>query len=228
MKQQRAKSQLCFSKTIQMNEQRPKAYVCFVCNLISDTLEEFRSHIVENHEEGTDFILCPCENCGIPVRDLRTHCVTKHPDFTIPQGYPLRPIILRDSKIKKNKKKSNTWKTGYFFSQKNGKNLYFRSGLECEFYKILEKKSDVVRYSVESLEIDYFYEGGKHRYIPDIFVEYNTGKKELWEIKPKNQTKLPKNVAKWQAANEYCKKRNWNFIVLTEAGLKILKKKGKI
>jgi hypothetical protein len=211
-----------------MHEQRPKAHVCFVCNIIFDTVEEFRSHIVQDHEEGTDFILCPHPDCQIPVRDLRVHCALKHPEMRIPEGYPLRPIILRDARIKKSKKKSNTWKQGYFFSKKNNKDLFFRSGLESEFYKILEKKGDVARYNVECLEIEYFYEGGKHRYIPDILVEYTDGRKELWEIKPKSQTKMPKNVAKWAAANEYCKKRNWNFIVLTEAGLKILKKKGKI
>lgn len=211
-----------------MSEKRPKYHVCFVCSLFFDTIEEFRTHIVQNHEEGTDFIICPHEECKIPVRELKTHCILKHPGFQIPTGYPTRPIILRDSKIKKNKKKIRPFKTGFFNSRKNSKKLYFRSGLECEFYKILESKSDVVRYTAEPLEINYFYEGASHRYIPDIFVEYNDGKKELWEIKPKSQTKMPKNVAKWQAANEYCKKRNWNFIVLTETGLKILKKKGKI
>jgi hypothetical protein len=212
-----------------MNENRPKAHVCFVCDLIFDSLEEFRSHIVTTHEEGTDYILCPNADCNIPVRELKVHFALKHPEFTIPAGYPTRPIIIRDAKIKKrNKKKVKAFKTGYFYSKKNNKNLFFRSGFESEFYKILEHKKDVTRYSAEPCEIEYFYEGCKHRYIPDIFVEYNDGKKELWEIKPKSQTKLPKNVAKWQAANEFCKKRNWDFVVLTEKGLKLLKKNGKI
>jgi len=75
------------------------------------------------------------------------------------------------------------------------------------------------------LEIEYVYEGKLRKYIPDILVEYNTGKKELWEIKPKNQTKIPKNLAKWKAADEYCRKRNIEFIVFTEKGLRMLKNK---
>lgn len=190
-----------------------------------DTIEEFRTHIVTSHEEGIDYITCPCKECGIPVRDLRTHVALKHPEFKIPDGQALRPTILRD--VKPNKKKRKTvFKTGFFNSKKNNKQLFFRSGFECEFYKVLEKRNDVVRYSAESLEIEYFFEGTTHRYIPDILVEYKNGKKEIWEIKPKNQTKLPRNLAKWQAANEFCKKRNWEFIVLTERGLRMMKKKG--
>ena len=116
------------------------------------------------------------------------------------------------------------FKQGTFYSKKNNKNLFFRSGLESEFYKVLEKKQDVIRYAVECVEIEYVYEGKVRRYIPDILIEYNNGKKEIWEIKPKNQTKIPKNLAKWDAASSYCKKRNMEFVVLTERGLRILKK----
>jgi hypothetical protein len=202
---------------------RIKNFCCFVCDNIFETLEEFRSHIVTEHEEGTDFIICPCETCKIPVRDLRTHVALKHPEFKIPEGYPVRPVILRDSKFKK--KRKTAFKQGNFYSKKNNKQLFFRSGMESEFYKCLEKKNDVVKYQVESLEIEYVYEGKLRKYIPDILVEYNTGKKELWEIKPKNQTKIPKNLAKWKAADEYCRKRNIEFIVFTEKGLRMLKNK---
>jgi len=210
------------------NQPRIKNYVCFVCSLMIESLEEFRTHIVQNHEEGTDYITCPCDNCKIPVRDLKTHYAVKHPEHSIPSGYPTRPIIIRDARVKKGKKKVTKFKTGSFYSKKNNKDLYFRSGLESEFYKILEKRRDVLNYSVEALEIEYYFEGYTHRYIPDILVEFTDGRKELWEIKPKSQTKLPKNTAKWSAANEYCKKRNWKFIVLTENGLKMLKKGRKI
>lgn len=204
------------------NNKRVKNFCCFVCDVIFDTLEEFRSHIVSEHEEGIDYVTCPHPECGCPVRDLRTHVALKHPEYTIPDGVPLRPTILRDSK---NKKKRNTaFKTGSFYSKKNNKQLHFRSGMECEFYKILEKRRDVVRYSAECLEIEYNFQGRTRRYIPDILVEFTNGKKQLWEIKPKNQTKLPKNLAKWEAANNYCQKRNIEFIVLTERGLKQLKK----
>ena len=201
-----------------INKQR--SYICFVCFESFDNLEGFRSHITNNHEEGTDYIICP--ECKTPLRELKKHYAIKHPDKTIPKDYPIRPIILRDA-IAKRPKKIPKFKTGFFFSKKNNKELYFRSGLECQFYQVLEKRKDILKYSVEPIEIDYIFEGYGHKYIPDILVEYATGKMQLWEIKPKNQTKLPKNLAKWSAASSYCKKRNWDFIILTEKGLRILK-----
>lgn len=195
-------------------------YLCFVCFEGFDHIDSFRDHIAQNHEEGTDYIVCPY--CKMPMRELRTHLALKHPTMPVPNDYPMKPIILRD--IKKQKKKKPTYKQGNFYSKKNKKDLFFRSGMELEFYKVLEDKNDVLAYNAEPIEIDYIFEGSTHRYIPDILVHYNSGEKQLWEIKPKSQTKLPKNKAKWAAANDYCKKRNWEFIVLTERGLRLLKK----
>ena len=107
-----------------MNEQRPKAHVCFVCDIIFDSVEEFRSHIVQDHEEGTDFILCPHPDCQIPVRDLRVHCALKHPEFKIPEGYPVRPIIIRDARIKKFKKKVTHGSKDIFFPKKTTNNYF--------------------------------------------------------------------------------------------------------
>ena len=197
-----------------------REYLCFVCFEGFDSIDSFRDHIVTNHEEGTDFIVCPA--CKMPLRELKTHFVLRHPEQSIPKDYPTKPIILRD--IKKPKHKKTNYKQGNFFSKKNNKDLFFRSGMELEFYKILEDKKDVTAYRAEPIEIDYYYEGSNHRYIPDILVEFNSGQKQLWEIKPKSQTKMPKNQAKWAAASDYCKKRNWEFIVLTERGLRLLKK----
>lgn len=70
--------------------------------------------------------------------------------------------------------------------------FFFRSGLELKFIKYLEKNRKVKRYKSESLQIEYFFNGRDHNYIPDILVEYTDGKIELWEIKPKSQTKWDK------------------------------------
>lgn len=203
-----------------MSVKNTRDYVCFVCFEGFEDIDSFRDHIITNHEEGTDFIFCP--HCRFPLRELKTHLALKHPELQIPKDYPTKPIILRD--IKKQKKKKPAYKQGNYFSKKNNKDLFFRSGMELEFYKILEDKNDVSKYNVEPIEIDYIFEGSPHRYIPDILVEYSDGKKQLWEIKPFHQRKLPKNQAKWKAANEYCKRRNWEFVVLTERGLRLFKK----
>jgi len=82
-----------------------------------------------------------------------------------------------------------------------------------------------------------------HRYFPDFYIKVKESngsiKKYLIEIKPKKQTIEPqvkkrktkgyiyevyeyaKNQAKWKAAEEFCKDRQWEFKVLTEDELGI-------
>jgi hypothetical protein len=42
------------------------------------------------------------------------------------------------------------------------------------------------------------------------------GHKEIWEVKPSNQTDLELNKNKWRAAEDACKVRGWKFEVFTE------------
>lgn len=77
-----------------------------------------------------------------------------------------------------------------------------------------------------------------HRYFPDFLAEIRTANGEIrtfmLEVKPKAQTKEPKkktrktkryisevvtwgiNQEKWKSAIEYCKKRGWEFRLITE------------
>lgn len=194
-------------------------YNCFVCSEEFSDIILMQDHIIKSHREGDDFIRC--NKCFAPIRDLIAHYRTKHIGCTIPPNTQTRAIIFRD--CYRNKK--TKFKQGTFFSEKTNKEIYFRSGLELKFYMKLEKNNNVKNYKVENIEIEYFFEGSRHNYIPDVVVEYTDGRIEMWEIKPKSQTKWPKNIAKWNAANSYCKKRNWEFIVVTENALKQRKKK---
>ena len=144
-----------------------RKYVCFVCGEEYMIDDDLKKHILGSHEISKDYVLCPLKRCGCPVRCLRTHFKSNHPQEKLPNVEQYKALIWKDQKTKK-KTITRKFKEGNFFSKKNN------------------------------------------------------GKKELWEIKPKSQTKLPKNKAKWGAANEYCKKRNWEFIVYTEKGLKDL------
>jgi hypothetical protein len=195
-------------------KKRLREYLCFVCSEEFEDYDSMKSHIFSNHREGDDFVVCT--KCFCPLRDLINHYKTKHIGCQIPPNSQIRPIILRD--CYKNKK--TKFKQGNYISQKTNRNVNFRSGLELKFYEQLEKNPKVRDYRVENINIEYFFEGTKHTYTPDVLVEYTDGKIEMWEIKPKSQTKWPKNLAKWQAANIFCKNRNWEFIVVTENALK--------
>jgi hypothetical protein len=202
-----------------------RKYTCFVCGINLNTHEEYKNHIVEKHELGRDYVLCPLQRCGYPVRCIKTHYKLHHPREKVPETRQLKATIWRDfSKNKKINKKPN-FKEGYFLSRKNNnKSLHYRSGYELEVYKALEEIDEVLEYYVEPIKIGYLFEGKKHTYNPDLVVIFYDNHKEIWEIKPSNQTDLPKNNAKWVACDNYCQTRGWKFVVITERGIGKLKK----
>jgi len=103
-----------------------------------------------------------------------------------------------------------------------------------------DQHQDVVWWKSEETIIPYRspVDGKMHRYFPDFLI--NTKNRQglsetmLIEVKPKAQTVEPKkkstvtkrylnevftwgvNSAKWAAAEEYCKDKGWNFVIMTE------------
>lgn len=123
----------------------------------------------------------------------------------------------------------------------NPSEIYYRSSWELKLLMILDNHPDIIQYSSEEIVIPYRspIDNRIHRYFVDFYVKKrnaSNGKIEecLIEIKPKAQTTPPKvqpkptkkyitevktwgvNSAKWKAAEEYCKDRNWKFLIFTE------------
>lgn len=211
------------------NNGKKRTWQCFVCGKNHNDPQTFKEHIVENHEEGREFLLCPLKRCQSPVRDLYAHFKAKHPTEKIPTFKQNKAIIWADISTKNGEtkvtKRKPKFRSGHFVSIKNGCDVPYRSGLECSLYEIIEHTPEIIKYSAEPLSISYFFEGEKHEYIPDLQVQYSDGRIEIWEIKPMNETKLPKNQAKWESAAKYCKNRGWAFQVVTEKYISKLKKK---
>lgn len=126
--------------------------------------------------------------------------------------------------------------------------VFFRSSLELRFMIFLDSHDSILSWSSEEIIIPYYWEEDKkvHRYFPDFYVKMRNKNDEisesLIEIKPSKQLKPPpkktkinkvylsevlnysKNQAKWSAAEEYCKKRGWDFKIITEKDLFLGKK----
>jgi hypothetical protein len=109
----------------------------------------------------------------------------------------------------------------------------------------LDAHPDVIQWSSEEFAIPYRspIDGEIHRYFPDFWIKQKNqqGQEEIIvvEIKPKAQTEPPViqkrrtkryitevktwgiNSAKWQAASQFCSKRQWKFRILTEHHLGI-------
>ena len=202
-----------------------RKYRCFCCGIEFDNYEEFKEHIIEDHEEGREYVLCPLDHCKAPVRDLKSHFKIKHPSFNFKNVKgQYKAMIWRDFSGNKKKTQKPKFKQGKYQSIKTGKVLSYRSGLEERVYKLLDAYDEVMSFDYEPFEISYIHKGQAHKYIPDIIVTFMDGHKELWEVKPSNQTNLEVNKNKWFAAKEACRIRGWNFEVYTEQKIEKLNK----
>jgi hypothetical protein len=124
-------------------------------------------------------------------------------------------------------------------------NIVYRSSWELKFMRYLDSHPNVIKWGSEELIIPYKspIDNRIHRYFPDFIIhkksEKGTVECTVVEIKPKDQTKPPEpqtkrtkkyinevytwgiNSSKWKAAEQYCKERGWQFVILTEKELNI-------
>lgn len=201
------------------NHNGKRQFQCFVCGIMQPDFKSFKEHIMTAHEEGREWVKCPLERCQAPVRDVRAHFKCIHPYDVMPHNCQMKALVWKDPKDPKKKKKKVSFEEGYYPSAKNKRNMHYRSGWEKSVYEVLEKRPDVVRYEVEPLAIEYFFKGEVQNYLPDLKIHFQDGRKEVWEIKPTNQTDLPVNKAKWESCAAFCKKRGWEFKIITETGI---------
>lgn len=214
----------------QFSDSKKRMFQCFVCAERLDTFDAFKEHVTKEHEEGREYLLCPLSRCQAPVRDMKAHFAAKHPHEKIPKTVANRAIIWKDISTKNGKMntKKPHFRDGYMLSDKNGREMHYRSGMECEVYELLERWNDVMKYEEEPFPVKYAFVGSMHDYFPDIKIHYRDGTTEIWEVKPSSQTQLAKNKAKWAACSEHCIARGWKFMVLTEKGVKKLRAKIKL
>ena len=128
------------------------------------------------------------------------------------------------------------------FSPKNPKKykgdptrIIHRSGWELRVMHYLDNNPAVLEWQSEEFFIPYIspLDNRPHRYFPDFWVRTAQGIQVL-EIKPYKETIEPKtkkkktrqyitevttwakNKSKWEAAQEYCRVRGWEFKIITE------------
>lgn len=119
-------------------------------------------------------------------------------------------------------------------------NIIFRSLWEYHVMRWCDLNPDVTKWESEEFCIPYICktDGQPHRYFPDFLISFRNGKTVLVEVKPKHQTKPPerkrgkseekfltealtyaKNISKWEAAQQYCRKQGYIFQVWDETTL---------
>ena len=110
-----------------------------------------------------------------------------------------------------------------------------RSSWEFVFMRMLDEHPGVENWASESIQIPYRdpLTGKQTIYVPDFFIVYVDKNKnkhaEVVEVKPSNHTlreavgksqynqaQYVKNMAKWEAANAWCRQQGIRFRVITE------------
>ena len=127
----------------------------------------------------------------------------------------------------------------------NPTNIIYRSLWERKFMVYCDLNENILEWGSEEMVIPYKspVDNRWHRYFPDFYIKYrdNSGgiRRSVIEIKPKKfcmapkvqqkktkkyiyeVTEYAKNMAKWEAAKEFCEDRRYEFRVLTEDELKV-------
>lgn len=214
-----------FEDTNSSGKIQKRKWQCFVCGKSYEDYQTYKEHIVVEHDEGREYLSCP--DCNAPVRDLKSHYKVKHRNRVMPRGLQTKVSIWNDFKPggKKKKTKRPKFRTGEFESTKSGKLIPYRSGMEEEFYCLLEQDNEVSSFAAEPYKVPYYWQGKWHNYIPDIRINFIDGSVEIWEVKPANQTQQEQNRAKWSSATDWASNHGWLFTVQTEVGLGKLKSK---
>ncbi len=130
----------------------------------------------------------------------------------------------------------------------NTESVVYRSNMELTFMRICDKNPNILKWGSECVVIPYYNEVRQRpaRYFADFYVELSNGSKLVVEVKPKkevdaiNSSTPPKpgkkkkstliyeasmrqiNKNKWEAAKEFCKKKNYVFRIITEVELENL------
>lgn len=106
--------------------------------------------------------------------------------------------------------------SGSIVSIKNNEIIEFESSLERDFICLIEFDTDVIKYCHQPIKI--YFNDDKNYYVPDFYVEYRNGKKEVIEIKYSDDILVNHDLYKnkFKAAKEFCQKNGITFKILTE------------
>lgn len=105
---------------------------------------------------------------------------------------------------------------GYISTTKGGGRVHYKSSWEKKLIEKLEADNRVLSFQYEPMSIPYTLDGHKRHYVPDFLVLYYDLRQVMYEVKPSCFVDAKINVAKFQAANDWCKHAGWEFRVLTE------------
>jgi len=116
--------------------------------------------------------------------------------------------------------------SGHAATSKASVSQTFESGLERDFYQLLEFDPDVARYETQPVTLNWQVGSGRpSRYTPDVLVHYHpeTGRRPtLFEVKPHAVLHSDWHLfrPRFKAAIKWCRSRGYDFRIVTDVDIK--------
>ena len=108
----------------------------------------------------------------------------------------------------------------YAITNKNGETVQCESHTEYKLALRIDRDPRVKNYRSQPLRISYIAsEGNQHTYVPDFQVWRWDGSIELHEVTLSQRRLLPHAQRREKAAQEYCEREGWRYVVHTEGSL---------
>jgi len=208
-------------------------YGCYDCGnelrikKLSSNTNDFIKRSKQIHGDKYDYSKVEYKNNSTKVKII---CPI-HGEFEQTAGHHLRGCGCKICAFENSKFIQGKYKPKY--PEKYSGNVYeiiYRSSYELKAFQMIEENKNIISWGSETAIIPYFLNGNLYRYIVDLKIEAKD-KTYLIEIKPECKLHKPKydyllneweqNQAKWKAARNYCKERNWEFEIWTERELGI-------
>ena len=119
---------------------------------------------------------------------------------------------------------NKNFKRGIYESEYLGKSFNYDSSWELKFIQYFE--DDSIKEVVKTIDrckdsvVYYWDDGSKHRYLPDFFIEFNSGIQIVIEIKPSYLLRTNRKVQlSTQAGKEYFESKGIKYYIITEKEL---------
>lgn len=117
------------------------------------------------------------------------------------------------------------YKSGFFSTKKNKKNIFYRSSFELCFLENSEIDDDIK--TIKNCDFSILYKdlkGDDRRYVPDFMINENI----IVETKTQAMLSFFNNKEKIEAAKKYCKEKNFYYVLIMENELNRLKNGEKV
>lgn len=112
-----------------------------------------------------------------------------------------------------NKQEEDAFKHGEFYSRKLQRNVFYESGLEKDFFGLLERSRQVCDYCEQPFTLTLDTDGVSFPYTPDVLIQLEDGRCLVVEVKPLIHMPVTEVLHKFGQLHAYCHAHGWGVLL---------------